>query len=470
MTAGGSSDALVVERSDANYRITVPGTHWKAPSQPINPSADFERVNEASDAFCMVITEEEPFTLETLREVVLFHARSASTKLSERPGSPTKCRVDGKDALRVEFAAGIDGTEISYQTTCLVAGGIAYQIVCAAPSTLFAGVAKDFASFVDSFRLLAERSPRPFPVPAPHENPALNYRVAAPGAGWRIPAARTLSTADYECRRVSTYAFCQIVAEVGETDLDTLRAVAVANAKSESGEFRLISDDPDTIGGKPSRRVEFLTRVGENAVRFLAQYVVADGVAYQLVCWSPDSLATPNRPDFDAFFRGFALLGRPPRPPRPGIPPTHFSDTLGYRCAAPSGQWRTPADRLNPDSDFEIERPGTQGYALVIGEALEGEMPLDKFVEEVQVGLHEGGTYLAQPGGGATRIDGVEAQTFECTVDLEGITYRYTVTCAVLGGRGYQIYGWSLDELFEKNREDFAKFLASWRWTSEGRE
>lgn len=463
MTAGGPAGGPV-ERPGANYRITVPGPGWTEPTQPINPGADFERVNAANDAFCMVIAEEEPFELSTLHEIVLFHARSASKNLKERPGSPARCSIDGREALCVEFTAEIDGAGMSYQTTCLVEGGIAYQIVCACPTSKSAALAPDFAAFVGSFRILAPRVPRPPPPPEQHESTALNYRVTAPGPGWSVPTGRTNATADFECRRVATYAFCEVVAEQGEMDLATLRAVAVAHAKSESREFRLLSEDADTVGGQPSRRIEFLSRVGENTVRFVAQYVVAKGVAYQLVCWSPEPLAALNRPSFDAFFRQFALLDRPPKPARLPIAPSHYSDALGYRCAAPSGSWRTPTGRLNVDSDFEMECPGTQGYALVIGETIDAAMTLEKYVGEVQAGLQESGTYALQPSGGKTTLDAVEAVSFECTVELEGITYRYGVTCVVVGGRGFQIYSWSLDELFEKNRDDFRKWMASWKW------
>ena len=136
----------IMNHGDARYAVTPPAGDWKPVSPRGSDLAFFDKNLDAiisSDSLCQP-SEDPPLA------ALMMHLLIGFTDIKKQ--SEAVIPFDGREALKTEYSAKLDGVERRYLIYILKKDGCVYDLVYHAPSAKFDQGKPGFETFVSSFR------------------------------------------------------------------------------------------------------------------------------------------------------------------------------------------------------------------------------------------------------------------------------------------------------------------------------
>jgi hypothetical protein len=294
-----STGTVFVKARKGSFGVWIDPQKWTQDSSEEDP-VKISFNHKTGDAYAMVISERIGLTTETLKSAAVVNAKKVMPDV--KIVSEEKRVVKGKELVCLKLAGTLQGTPFIYYGYYYGGSEGTLQVVTATASNIFDEFKQDFDDFLNGTQIGQEPSTGKVFVKA---------RKGSFGV-WIDPQKWTQESSEEDPIKItfnhkSGDAYAMVISERIGLTTETLKKVAVANAKKVAPDAEIASEENRVVKGKELLCLKLTGTIQGIPFTYYGYFYGGAEGTLQVVTYTASNIFDEFKQDFDDFLNGIQI-------------------------------------------------------------------------------------------------------------------------------------------------------------------
>ena len=291
-----STGKVFVKARKGSFGVWIDPQKWTQDSSEEDP-VKISFNHKTGDAYAMVISERIGLTTETLKSAAVANAKKVMPDV--KIVSEEKRVVKGKELVCLKLAGTLQGTPFIYYGYYYGGSEGTLQVVTATASNIFDEFKQDFDDFLNGTQIGQEPATAKVFVKA----------RKGPFGVWIDPQKWTQDSSEEDPIKITFNhkngeAYAMVISERVSVPMESIKKMAVANAKKAAPDVKIASEEKRVVKGKELLCLKLTATFQGIPVIYYGYYYGGSEGSLQVVTYTASNLFDEFKQDFDDFLNG----------------------------------------------------------------------------------------------------------------------------------------------------------------------
>lgn len=255
----------------------------------------------------------------------------------------------------------------------------------------------------------------------------LNYEIAYDSEKWYAYPSVSGSESEYELDHLDGDVYALVIAERIEIPLESLREIAVENAKAVGPNIEVVLEETRTVNGREVLAMKMAGTVEGIDIQYYGYYTSGDFGTVQFVSYTGQNLADDYADELDELLNGLTIYDGPKAGTDGGDREASMQEISGsqlpYSISYDANKWAIEQPESYEDAEYYLNHLDGDVYAMIIPERVE--IPLDSLKEIAIENASEVAPDIEVVYEETIEVDGQEVLVMKMNGTIEGIPFQY---------------------------------------------